>query len=281
MATYNVHAGHNPSGKIASGAAGILNESDQNRAVKDLVIAKLRSLGHTVYDCTEDNGTSQADVLNKIVRKCNSHTVDLDISIHFNAGRGDYNGDGQTGGTEVLVYPGGGADTVATNVCNALSAIGLRNRGIKADKGLYFLNSTRAKAILIEVCFVDDLDDARIYTAEKAATAIVLGLTGVDTTPKPIVQPVIPSYREGKKYTLNGNMRVYKGHSTKSGKYKYAQFTSGIKALDADMNNKIEKGGKVKCYGLYSDKKGNIWMLISNKGEYWVKAYYNGNLYIK
>ena len=59
----NIHAGHNPDGKIACGAVGLIRESTEARIVKDKVIALLRTQGHTVYDCTVDNGTSQSDVL--------------------------------------------------------------------------------------------------------------------------------------------------------------------------------------------------------------------------
>ncbi len=100
----NVHGGHNPAGKTACGAVGLLDESREDRIVKDIVIERLKELGHTVYDCTVDNGTSQNDVLKKIVAKCNSHDVDLDVSIHFNSGRDDYSGDGKNGGTEVWLY---------------------------------------------------------------------------------------------------------------------------------------------------------------------------------
>ena len=85
----NVHGGHNPDGKTACGAVGLIKESTEDRKVKDLVIAKLRSQGVVAYDCTVDNGTSQNDVLRKIISKCNAHKVDLDISIHFNSGAGD------------------------------------------------------------------------------------------------------------------------------------------------------------------------------------------------
>ena len=91
----NVHAGHNPAGKVACGAVGIINESTENRRVKDEVVSQLREMGHTVYDCTVDNGTGQKDVLRKIVAKCNAHTVDLDVSIHFNAGAADQKGNGK------------------------------------------------------------------------------------------------------------------------------------------------------------------------------------------
>ena len=99
----NLHGGHNPKGKIACGAVGLLDESEQDRIIKNKVISILRANGHTVYDCTEDNGTSQSDVLKKIVAKCNAHKVDLDVSIHFNSGANDTNGNGVTTGSEVWI----------------------------------------------------------------------------------------------------------------------------------------------------------------------------------
>ena len=54
MSTYNVHAGHCPQDEGAYGAVGILQESVEDRIVKNAVISKLEALGHTVYDCTCD-----------------------------------------------------------------------------------------------------------------------------------------------------------------------------------------------------------------------------------
>ena len=79
MATYNVHAGHCPQDQGAYGAVGILQESVEDRIVKNAVIEKLRELGNEVYDCTCDEALSQNGCLAAIVNKCNSHNVDLDI----------------------------------------------------------------------------------------------------------------------------------------------------------------------------------------------------------
>lgn len=181
----NVHAGHNPSNKIACGAVGYLNESDEARAVKNLVIAKLQSMGHTVYDCTCDNGTSQGDVLYKIVQKCNAHRVDLDVSIHFNAGGGT--------GSEVLVYSTGSSSPVSTaqNICNSIAELGFRNRGVKVRPDLYVLSKTAAPALLIECCFVDSTNDYNRYNAEDMSNAIVKGITGQSYV-APKVEPEAP-----------------------------------------------------------------------------------------
>lgn len=174
----NIHAGHNPDGMTACGAVGLIRESTEARAVKDRVVVQLTAMGHTVHDCTCNNGTSQQDVLKRIVAACNTHTVDLDISIHFNAGA-QAESDGKTTGTEVLVYNNAsGAVPWAQQIADSIAALGYRNRGIKERPGLYVLKHTKAPALLVECCFVDDPDDVAIYNADRMAAAIVAGITG-------------------------------------------------------------------------------------------------------
>lgn len=187
----NVHAGHNPAGKVACGAVGIINESTEARRVKDEVIRQLRALGHTVYDCTVDDGTSRADVLTKIVNKCNAHDVDLDVSIHFNAGANDTNGNDRTTGTECYVYSASSkALDIAQKVVNAISNLGYKNRGVKYTTALYVLRKTTAPAMLIECCFVDDRDDVQLYDYQRIADAIVYGITGQRCTDVPQQTPM-------------------------------------------------------------------------------------------
>lgn len=168
MAIYNVHAGHNFK---VPGAGGCFSETSEDRKVKDLVISKLRSLGHTVYDCTDDAGTTVNANLANIVRKCNAHRVDLDISIHFNA----FNG--QAHGTEVFQYDGQ-TSSVSNAILNAICALGFTKRGVKNGAHLYVIRNTISPAILIECCFCDNAGDAAKYNAESMATAIVKGITG-------------------------------------------------------------------------------------------------------
>lgn len=183
----NVHAGHNPDGKVGCGAIGLIKESTENRNVKNEVIRQLQALGHTVYDCTVDDGTSAGNVLTKIVKKCNAHTVDLDVSIHFNAGAKNTAGNGKTTGTEVYVYTDNSkAKSYAQAVCNAISALGYKNRGVKVRTDLYFLRNTKAPAMLIECCFVDDKDDIKLYNVQSMASAIVKGITGQSVAIQPV-----------------------------------------------------------------------------------------------
>lgn len=175
MAKYNVHGGHN---SIVPGAASILNEVTEDRKVKNKLISLLKGAGHTVYDCTDDSGRTSGANLANIVAKCNKHSVDLDISIHLNSGRKDTKGDGSTGGVEVFCYDSR-TKSVAEKITDAIAEeFGYHNRGVKYSTGLYVLRNTKSKAILIECCFVDDKDDAKVWNAEKCAAAIYKGLTG-------------------------------------------------------------------------------------------------------
>ena len=169
MGTYNVHGGHN---SIVPGANKYLNEVTEDRSVKDKLIGYLRASGHTVYDCTDDSGTTQSANLSNIVRKCNSHSADLNISIHLNAGGGT--------GTEVLYYPGSaeGQAMAAKVSAKIASAFGWKDRGAKGRSDLYVLKNTKAVAILVECCFVDSQADAAAWSADKCAKAIVEAVTG-------------------------------------------------------------------------------------------------------
>lgn len=182
MAKYNVHAGHCPSGKGASGAVGFLNESDEARLVKKEVISELKEIGHKVYDCTCDEKETQNGCLNKIISKCNAHNVDLDVSIHLNSGRNDKKGDGSTGGVEVWVYSkNSDAYPIAKRICKQISKdLGINNRGVKISTSLFVLRRTNSPALLVECCFVDDKDDAEHWNAKKCANAIVKGILNKD-----------------------------------------------------------------------------------------------------
>lgn len=176
MKIYNIHAGHGLPNGIGCGAIGILDESAETRKVKNELLRLLKESGNTVYDCTYEGNASQNAILKSIVEKCNQHQVDLDISIHLNSGRNDYVGDNSTGGVEVYGY-NTDVKEIGDKICSNISeALGIRNRGFKTTKNLYVLNNTKAKAILIECCFVDDKDDADHWNAEKCANAITKSL---------------------------------------------------------------------------------------------------------
>lgn len=109
------------------------------------MISALRKAGHTVYDCTDDSNCDVGTNLRRIVDKCNAHAVDLDVSIHLNAGGGT--------GVEVWCYSNKVSD-IASAICDNISnALGIRIRGVKYSNGLYVLKNTKAPALLGRVLF--------------------------------------------------------------------------------------------------------------------------------
>lgn len=175
MAAYNVHGGHSLK---CRGVSDLLDEVDEDRKVKNKLIELLRADGNTVYDCTDDYSTTQRANISSIVSKCNAHNVDLDISIHLNSARNDRAGDGKCGGVEVYGYDDriyGVAYKIAENISNTLG-IGFHGAPVKYNKDLYVLRKTKAKAILIECCFVDDRDDVIRWDSTKCAMAIASAL---------------------------------------------------------------------------------------------------------
>lgn len=159
-----INCGHTESGP-GSGAVGIINESRETRKVGYELIKKLNEKGISTVDCTIDKAPTQARYLARTVEKANSYNLDYFISIHFNSGGGK--------GVEVYTYDGKKIEK-AVRVCDNIASLGFINRGIKNGSGLYVIRRTKAKAMLIEVCFVDS-SDAYLYLkvgSEKIAEAI-------------------------------------------------------------------------------------------------------------
>lgn len=172
MGRYSLHGGHT---EFVQGANfNGRKEHIMDRLVKDAVAAKLRALGHTVYDDTDEVGRTQAQNLNNIVRNCNSHDVDLVVSFHLNA----YNG--TANGVEVCYFD---QQALAAKVSAQLSKdIGWSNRGAKERRygkdRLHVLAETNAPAILIELGFIDNEADMAKWDVDKIANSIVYALTG-------------------------------------------------------------------------------------------------------
>ena len=188
MATYNIHGGHSLK---CRGASGLLDEVNEDRKVKNKVIELLRAKGHTVYDCTDDGGTTPIKNLKNIVSKCNAHNVDLDVSIHLNAGGGH--------GCEVYGYSNNISGVGARVSANIASALGITNRGFKVRTNLYVLHRTNSPAILIECCFVDSKEDHDKWSVDKCAHAIVNAIIGnrAASTPQPKPQPKHVNHVDG------------------------------------------------------------------------------------
>lgn len=162
---YVISSGH---GKIVRGASGYIDEVDEARRVVNRVDQILREEydgeGWTFHDNTSRD---QATNLRTITNFHNSKQRKIDISVHFNAGPASATG------VEVLHY--GSHSKIAAQLSKAMAdALCLPNRGQKVRKDLYVLKHTKKPALLLEVCFVSNKNDANVYKAkfEKLCQAI-------------------------------------------------------------------------------------------------------------
>lgn len=202
MRNFGVNDGHTISGP-GSGAVGKIREGEQTRLVGNEVRRLFIERGENAINCTVDYANTTNDSLSLVVQQANRHELDWFIAIHFNAGGGK--------GVEVYTYEGR-QYLDAVNVCNNISALGFTNRGVKAGTGLYVISKTKAKSMLIEVCFVDTNDaDKYMQVGYKAiAKAIVDGILGA-----------IPELENAQIYNLNvegnlvvGNNLIFKAEIT-------------------------------------------------------------------
>lgn len=200
---FGVNDGHTISG-AGSGAVGRINESKETRKVGAEVRRLFKAEGQGVVDCTIDYSNSTNENLQMIINLANRQDLDWFISIHFNAGGGK--------GVEVYTYEGRQYQD-AVDVCKNISALGFKNRGVKAGTGLYVIRKTKAKSMLIEVCFVDT-DDANKYLEvgyKAIAKAIVEGvlnrkISGSSSSTAPQKPPVNNSQKPLWELCISGQL---------------------------------------------------------------------------
>ena len=175
-------AGHTLKGK-GTGASGYINEGNENRilakkVVEWLKVANTMSGIEIAVDYYEINESDT--YLQNQVAAANKKDYDVVVQIHFNA----YKTVATAMGTETLYDKGSvKGKAYAERVNDKLNDI-FKNRGVKERNDLYWLNNTKAPAILIETCFVDSKADTDIYNKDKdrVAKAIAEGIIGKSIT---------------------------------------------------------------------------------------------------
>lgn len=199
-----IDCGHTLSGEGTGSQGCGYREENLTRELGKIVMEMLKKEGHTVYDCTVDKSSNNAQQLIDRVNKANKQPLDLFVSIHFNACVNDVKGDGRTTGTEVLLHSmSSKAKPYAERIVKKIANLGLKNRGVKTHNA-YVLKHTKAPALLIETCFIDDRDDMNVYlkSPKKVAKAIVEGIldktiTDVTETPKTgFYRVLVGSYKD-------------------------------------------------------------------------------------
>ena len=165
----SVNAGHTLSGVGGGAVYKGFRESELTRAVVKALIPKLKQRGHVVHNSTVDSAASQSAYLQKVCQLADDSGAELFISIHCNASA-------TRKGHGVECYTWKGKNVIqAAKICAAMAGLGFRNRGVKDGSAFYVVRNTKAVAILVELFFLDNYTDRKLYIdhgAEKIAEAI-------------------------------------------------------------------------------------------------------------
>lgn len=260
-----VRGGHNFS---VTGAKGIIDETVEDRKVKDAVIKYFKLYGIEVLDVTAPNSynTIGSDLAYG-VNKANEWGADLFISCHFNNCYPSYS---SAIGTEVWTYKDKYDEAV--RVVNNLANAGFINRGVKHSQSLYELKHTNCKSMIVETCFVESVKDVELYNRlgyDYIGKLIVAGILN-----KKVNDPVPNKKVAPKKITVAPNKKLAPSIRKKQ---TWERCISGevVKELQKEIDNQFNKGLKIDgyfgddtlkaCPVVKQGAKGNITKIIQKR----------------
>lgn len=161
-----IDQGHNPQNPNAGAEGNGLREQDIVFAVGIELAELLRQNGN--YEVrlsrpTADTviGTTNTTSLRQRVADANAWGADYFISIHTNA-----SSNSQATGSEAFAFSRpSAAFSLGEDILEGLNrTTGLRNRGMQVRTGLYVLRKTAMPAVLVELGFITNPDDASLMS---------------------------------------------------------------------------------------------------------------------
>ena len=159
-----IDQGHNPSSPNAGAEGNGYVEQDINYEIGIRLADLLRRNGNFDVKLSRPTpesslGTSNSTSLRARVDEANAFGADYFISLHTNASTNS-----AISGSEALVYTEPSiASELGKDILIWLNRLtGLRNRGIVERPGLYVLRKTKMPAVLVEMGFISNINDARL-----------------------------------------------------------------------------------------------------------------------
>ena len=172
-----IDQGHNPQNPNPGAEANGVREQDINYTVGKELEALLLSNGNFEVEVSRptpetqlgsNQATSSTASLRTRVQAANRWGADYFISLHCNA-----NPNPQANGSEAYVYQRQGeAYSLAENILTEMTKItGLRNRGVMINPALYVLRKTTMPAVLVEMGFITNPEEAQLLENQPALFA--------------------------------------------------------------------------------------------------------------
>ena len=161
-----ISAGHGGTDPGASGNGYI--ERDLAIELRNLIVSELKVLGISALSDDDKNALKQT----LLWLRGKFTTGDILLDIHWNAA-----GNPDANGSEVIIPQIASAfeKDLAAAILKCFTSFGYRDRGVKpetetARKSLGWMRPN-AENILIEVCFISNITDIKLYQANKQGIA--------------------------------------------------------------------------------------------------------------
>ena len=168
-----IDQGHNPENPNAGAEGNGLREQDITYRVGEELAALLRANPEFEVRLSRPTpttalGSSNTESLRARVNDANAWGADYFISIHTNASSSP-----AANGTEAFSYARpSSAFSLGEDILRGISdATGLRNRGMQIRPGLYVLRKTAMPAILVELGFITNPEEAALMNNNPALFA--------------------------------------------------------------------------------------------------------------
>lgn len=177
-------AGHGASdpGAVATIDGKQYKEADLTREAANLVCKALLARGADVTQYDPERNAYSDYQSGKLSATAKFEQYQYCLELHFNAAASDAKGNGKTTGVEIY-WPSVGLKSGAEDaLLDAVAAQGFTKRSAKAGSYAVINTAWRAgcKANILELCFLDDADDVRLWNQKKQAAceAIASALVG-------------------------------------------------------------------------------------------------------
>ena len=166
----------------------------------------------------------------------------------------DLDGDGKTTGTEIYVTKVDKTTDTEKEIVKNVASVGFKNRGVKKSNFTVIWNAYQkcsVESALLEICFIDDADDMKIYTKNK------------DKIAKKIAEAIAKSYKlklkADKTLKQGDKVRVKTNAKDLNTGKKYSTFVykETYYVLRVDKGDKIAFGNKLGIVVGYT-KKSNL-----------------------
>lgn len=168
------HRGHN---EIVPGANyGGRKEHLLGDQTNGEFIRKLRALGHSVEDDTDNVGRTASAVVGNQVRNINDRPNDVGFAFHNNAS------DGEGHGVEVLCYSEKEAPMAARISAESAKRTGWKDRGAKIRPDIGVIRSSNCPFFLVEAGFIDNDGDMAKWNVDAITSAVVFAYFGQETS---------------------------------------------------------------------------------------------------